>query len=197
LGLVDFLGKNDIIIKNTSGEKMKQEDNYYELYISGDDSAFEQILSKYRTGLILYSNRFVKNIDIAEDIADEVFFRLSIKKIPVSSNLKAYLYKMVHNLSIDHLRKIKRISEKPIEEHLEIYYEHIEQDIIKKEQLHNLMSKINELPSDYAQVLYLAYLEGFNNSAIAKIMKKSNRQIENLLYRAKKQLKGKLTDEEQ
>ena len=79
----------------------QQEDNYYKLYISGDDSAFEQIMAEYRTGLILYSNRFVKSIDIAEDITDEVFFKLSVKTVPVSSNLKAYLYKMVHNLSID------------------------------------------------------------------------------------------------
>ena len=42
---------------------------------------------------------------------------------------------------------------------------------------------------------YLAYFEGFDNPQIARIMKKSKRQIENLLYQAKKALKSELCKE--
>ena len=43
--------------------------------------------------------------------------------------------------------------------------------------------------------LYLIYFEGFNNEETAHIMKKSKRQIENLLYRAKQALKNEFDKE--
>ncbi len=58
--------------------------------------------------------------------------------------------------------------------------------------LNNALKKIS---MDYSQVLRLTYLEGFSNSDAAKIMKKTNRQIENLIYRAKKALKKELEKE--
>lgn len=44
-------------------------------------------------------------------------------------------------------------------------------------------------------MLYLTYFEDFDNSETAEIMKKSKRQIENLLYRAKGALKSELEKE--
>ena len=51
------------------------------------------------------------------------------------------------------------------------------------------------LSSDYRQVLYLTFFEELSNTEAAKIMHKSNRQIENLLYRAKLALRSKLEKE--
>ena len=48
------------------------------------------------------------------------------------------------------------------------------------------MGKLNP---DYRQVLYLVYFEEFTNTETAKIMKKSERQVRNLLYRSKVTLK--------
>ena len=58
--------------------------------------------------------------------------------------------------------------------------------------LHKAVKKLNP---DYCQVLYLIFFEGFDNAGAAKIMKKTNRQIENLIYRAKKALKSELDRE--
>ena len=51
------------------------------------------------------------------------------------------------------------------------------------------------LNPDYRQVLYLTYFEELSNSEAARVMKKSCRQIENLLYRAKQALRSKLEKE--
>ena len=50
----------------------------------------------------------------------------------------------------------------------------------------------HRLKLEYRQVLYLSYFEGFSNSEAALIMKKSDRQIKDLLYNAKKALKSEL-----
>ena len=54
---------------------------------------------------------------------------------------------------------------------------------------------MKNLNSEYYQVLYLVYFENFSNAEISIIMKKNKRQIENLIYRAKKALKAELEKE--
>ena len=51
------------------------------------------------------------------------------------------------------------------------------------------------IPVDYRQVLWLAFFEGFTNKEISVVMKKNERQIRNLLYRAKQSLKSELEKE--
>ena len=58
--------------------------------------------------------------------------------------------------------------------------------------LHRAMGKLN---SDYQQVLYLSFFEDFDNGQIAAVMKKSKRQVENLIYRAKMSLRSELDKE--
>ena len=45
------------------------------------------------------------------------------------------------------------------------------------------------LPKDYKTVLYLIYFEDMSYNEIEKIMKKNNKQIKNLAYRARLSLK--------
>ena len=47
----------------------------------------------------------------------------------------------------------------------------------------------------YKNILWLVFFEGFSNREAAIILKKSERQIKNLLYRAKQSLKQKLEKE--
>ena len=51
---------------------------------------------------------------------------------------------------------------------------------------------LRRLKPEYRQVLYLTYFEGFSNAEAASIMKKSKKQVENLLYNARKMLRSEL-----
>lgn len=71
----------------------------------------------------------------------------------------------------------------------------LEQSYIREEQkimLHKVLSKIKY---DYSQVLYLKFFEDLTNEQIAVVMKKTKRQIENLIYQAKQSLKSELDKE--
>lgn len=68
----------------------------------------------------------------------------------------------------------------------------IEKDYIKDEQRIQLHRAISNLIPDYSQVLHLVYFEGFSYAEAAGIMRKSERQIKNLAYRAKQSLKTEL-----
>ncbi|MCR4758699.1 MAG: RNA polymerase subunit sigma-24, partial [Oscillospiraceae bacterium] len=71
----------------------------------------------------------------------------------------------------------------------------IEKQYLKEEQRIELHRAMKRLKTEYAQVLYLMYFEDFDTAEIAGIMKKSKKQIGDLLYRAKKALKSELEKE--
>ena len=58
--------------------------------------------------------------------------------------------------------------------------------------MHKALAK---LKPEYQQVIYLIFFEDFSNTEAATVMKKNNRQIENLVYRAKMSLKSELDKE--
>lgn len=171
---------------------------YYRCFLNGDREALVEIIRIYRDGMILFADSIVNDITIAEEVVQEVFIKLVVKKTKYSekSSFKTWLYTICRNTAIDFLRKIKRRREADTDELCDLADEtDLEQDYIKEEQCRIVHRAMKRLRIDYCQVLQLIYIEGFDNSAAASVMKKSNRQIENLIYRAKKALKSELEKE--
>ncbi|MBP5461840.1 MAG: sigma-70 region 4 domain-containing protein, partial [Lachnospiraceae bacterium] len=54
---------------------------------------------------------------------------------------------------------------------------------------------LRKLAPDYRAVLWLVYFENFSGKEAASILKKNDRQMKNLLYRAKQSLKSELEKE--
>lgn len=167
----------------------------YDRYLDGDDGGLAEIIRDYKDGLILYLNGFTQNIHIAEELMEETFVKLAIKKPRFlhKSSFKTWLYAMGRNLALDYLRKNRVIFEPDTklseeQEDFEISYLREERRII----IHKAMKS---LKPEYCQVLYLIFFEGFDNGQAARVMKKSKRQIENLIYRAKISLKSELKRE--
>ncbi len=173
--------------------------NSYERYLSGDDSAFSDIMRTYGDGLMLYINSFTHNIHTSEELMEEVFFKLAVKKphFKKKSNFKTWLYTIGRNAALDYIRKESRSDDKPIEEYTYLIKEeeNLERLYLKEEQRILLHACIKSLKPEYAQVLYLVFFEGFDNAQTAKIMKRNKKQTENLIYRAKVSLKTKLKKE--
>lgn len=106
------------------------------------------------------------------------------------------MYAIGRNNALNHRRKIKRMYEVPLDEASDISDEEcIEQRYIADEERIRLRRTINKLKPEYSQVLHLIYFEGFNNDETAQIMKKTKKQIIDLLYRAKAALKKQLEKE--
>lgn len=172
---------------------------YYRRFLDGDKDAFSQIIDIYRESLIFFINRTVNNLDTAEDIAADSFAELIIHKnrFNFKSSLKTYLFSIARNKAISHLRHFGKFKSVSIDECTEISdeYSAFEQEIEKNEQKALLNKALSKLKDDYRTALHLVYFEELSYSDTAKIMKKSNKQIENLLYRARIALKNILEQE--
>ena len=170
----------------------------YDRYLAGDDTAMGELVREYMDGLIIFLNSFTNNISEAEELMEETFFRLAYKKPRYTgkSSFKTWLYSIARNLAIDSLRKRKGFTTVSVDECADLSGSiNVEEDYIKEERKVIIHRAISKLKDDYRQVVCLVYLEGFTNAEAAIIMKKSNRQITNLLYQAKRALKVELEKE--
>lgn len=171
----------------------------YRRFLDGDENGIVEIIRDYKDGLILYLNSFTDNISTAEDLAEEVFIKLVVKKpgFRGKSTFKTWLYAIGHNVATDFLRKSGKTACYSIEDdpNLTAEEEDFEKAYIREERKIAVHKALKTLNTEYRQVLYLVFFEGFTNTQTAKIMKKSNRQIENILYRAKTSLKSALDKE--
>lgn len=171
----------------------------YRRFLNGDDEGLTLIIKDYKDGLILYLNSYVNNIYIAEEIMQETFFKLAVKKPKFNekSSFKTWLYTIGRNVAIDYIRHNSKFSKSSIDD-MENYLKDetsLENLYIKSERKIIVHKAISNLKSEYHQVLWLIYFEDFSNEETAQTMGKSKRQIENLLFRAKQSLKSILDKE--
>ena len=171
----------------------------YRRFLDGDDRGIAEIVESYKDGLILYLNGYVNNIFIAEELTEDTFFRLMIKRPRYSgkSTFKSWLYAIGRNVAIDFVRHHSRQLDTPIEE-LEsclAQEQSLEQSYIKEEGKIAVHKALSKLSVDYRTVLWLVFFEGLSNKEAAIILRKNERQVRNLLYRAKQSLKAKLEEE--
>jgi len=171
----------------------------YRRFLDGDDKGLAEIVGNYKDGLILYLNGYVGNIFIAEELTEDTFFRLITRKPRYSgkSTFKSWLYAIGRNVAVDFIRHNSKLLHTPIED-MENYLseeQSLEQSYIKEERKIIVHKALSELAPDYRTILWLVFFEGFSSKEAAIALKKSDRQIKNLLYRAKQSLKTKLEKE--
>ena len=171
----------------------------YRRFLEGDENGIVEIIRDYKDGLILYLNSFTQNVCIAEELMEETFVKLVVKKPEFSArySFKTWLYTIGRNTAIDYFRRHSKSTNMSAEEMQNILSEEesLEQSYIREEEkivVHRAMNKLN---TEYRQVLYLVFFEDFNTEQTATVMKKSKRQIGNLIYRAKMALKSQLDRE--
>ena len=169
----------------------------YRRFLNGDDNGLVEIIRDYKDGLILYLNSFVRNIDTAEELTEETFVKIVIKKPKYNekSSFKTWLYAIGRNITLDYLKHNKKDTVLQTESLQGYDEECLEKSYIRKEDKILIHKAIKKLKPEYRQVLWLTYFEDFSNKETAKLMKKSVHNIETLVYRARKTLKTELEKE--
>lgn len=169
----------------------------YARYLEGDDTGMEEIIRDFKDGLILYLNSFTRDLRSAEELCEDTFVKLAVKKPRFSgkSTFKTFLYAIGRNVALDYLKKQKNYI--PSEEISEISadVESLETVYIKEERKRQVHRALEQLKPEYAQVLWLTYFEELSNKETAEVMKKSVHAVETLVYRARNALKNELEKE--
>jgi len=76
----------------------------------GDEAAFGQIISRYRSPITNYLYRFLNDYEEAVDLAQETFVRVyfALDRYHTGYAFSTYIYRIATNLAISELRRRKR-----------------------------------------------------------------------------------------
>ena len=124
---------------------MDDQDLYVE-FLEGNQKAFEDIMDKYSEKLIYFIFSFVKDIETAKDLSQDVYVYILMNKEKYNFKypLKTYLYVIARSKALDCLKRQKRIVEFKeeylyqndlIEDVEEVVFDNIEKQEIKKKLL--------------------------------------------------------------
>ena len=171
----------------------------YRRYLDGDEDAFREIVEEYFDGLLLFVNRYARNISVAEDIALDVFTQLVVHKhrYNFKTSFKTYLYVMGRSRVLDYIRRRDRINMVELSD-ADRYPSNdpvLEEVVFANQRKQTLHEALVRLPEQVRLVIHLVYFEDFSIDEAAKVLKKSRKQIYNLLYRGKTALRAILGEE--
>ena len=174
------------------------ENNAYMRYLDGDSTALSELICEYKSGLTMYLNSYVHDLELADELCCETFVRLAFKKPKFrgTSTFKSFLYGIGKNVTLAYLRKNKRHAAEPLDEAAAIPDPtDLEKEYLTKERDRQLYAAIGALKAEYAQALWLMYFEGLSVGKIAVVMQRSQPAVRVLLHRARHALKAELEKE--
>ena len=170
----------------------------YEAYCRGDDEGLARIIRDHSDGLILFLRTFCNDIHDAENLAEDVFVKIAVKKPHYNgkASFKTWLYTIGRNMAIDKLRK-KNAEWVPLDACAQLSADErsLEEEFIRQEEKIAVHRAMQALPPDYQQILWLVYFEGYQVKEAAQIMGKSTHAAEALISRARQKMKEILGDQ--
>ncbi len=170
----------------------------YRRFLDGDDDGLAEIIRAYRDPLIFFLNAYFRDLDEAEDAAEEAFIKLAVKKPRYNgkASFKTWLFTIGANVAKDRLRERKRRGEVPIESAADLAaMEDIELSLIRQERKKALHEAMDRLSPEHGRVLRLIYFEDMSAKEAAAVLGKSVHATENLVYKARKALREQLEKE--
>jgi RNA polymerase sigma-70 factor (ECF subfamily) len=137
--------------------------------IKGDLKAFESLFRKYYSYLCSVADRYCRDRDTAEEIVQDLFYRLWEKKqeISIDRSVKSYLIKAVYFNTINRMKQQRRDVELS-NLHTEAMTGSSAEELVEMTDISELVEHtLNRLPARGQQIFRLSRLEGLTYREIA------------------------------
>ncbi|HID65158.1 MAG TPA: sigma-70 family RNA polymerase sigma factor [Anaerolineae bacterium] len=157
--------------------------------VAGDADAFGELYLLHIDAIYRYVYFRVGDASDAEDLTEQVFLK-AWEALPGyrqrGNPFTSWLYRIAHNVVIDHHRRQKPVIPMPSPEKVDREGKHpppLEQ-VIEAEEAAALAAAIVQLPEEQQQVIILRFVEGLNHAEVARIMNKSKGACRVIQHRA-------------
>ena len=89
----------------------KTDKELYKEFLLGNNKSFEEIVIRHKDSIIYFIQRYTKSVDIAEDLAQDVFVYILMhkKNYRFEYSLKTYLYTIAKSKALNYIKREKRI----------------------------------------------------------------------------------------
>jgi RNA polymerase sigma-70 factor (ECF subfamily) len=165
----------------------------------GDKQEFEKLFRSSYVSLVRYARILLKDHDMAEEIVQDLFFRLwqDRETLKIESSLNGYLFRSVHNKSlhyIEHLKVVSRHagemassasrSSEPVTE--EIYYTELQERVTRV---------LERLPERCRAIFRMSRFDGLKYNEIADKLSVSLKTVEADMGKALREFRKALAEQ--
>lgn len=170
----------------------------------GDKSAFDHLVRKYQSKIILLVNRYVKDPSEAQDVAQEAFIKAyrALGNFRGDSAFYTWLYRIAINTAKNYLvSRARRYSEFEVDvtEAEQIHnapqlkgLDTPEQELLNDEIVDAISSAMEKLPGEMRNAIMLREFEGMSYEEIAQTMDCPVGTVRSRIFRAREAIDNKL-----
>jgi len=161
--------------------------------ISGDRQAFTQLFDQFYEPINRYFFFHLMQSSDSDDLSEMVFLQAwrNIKKFdPSKGTFKAWLYRIAHNLLVDHYRRQKE--KVPLDEITDLpsTMNSSEQTLIEHQQVLQLKWALLQLDERSRDVLICRYVNEMSHRETARMLKLTEGNVRVIQMRALKKMKN-------
>lgn len=149
------------------------------LYESGNNEAFEVLMSRYKSKVYTYIYLIVRNRELAEDIFQETFIKAIVTiqqgRYVESGRFVAWINRIAHNLIIDHFRREKNENtfssdglEYDLVNNAKLSEKSVEDSLSNEQVLCDVVNLVNYLPESQQEVVRMRFFEDLSFKEIAE-----------------------------
>lgn len=176
---------------------MEEDLLHYQLFLEGDIRGFEALVLTYKNQLIYFIMKYIKDIQLAEDLAQDVFVEIYVHKERYNKkqSFKTYLFTIGRNKAVDYIRKYNKEYPADLNDlDTQDYYE-LEGTVIQKEEQKLVNTTLKTLKKDYQTAITLIDFYGMSYEEASNVLSKTLPQMKVLIHRARKALGKALVKE--
>ena len=149
-----------------------------ELFQSGDESAFNHLVLRYRERVYWVARRFISDHDGADDVTQDVFCKAyeSLRDFRGESSIYTWLYRITVNIALNNVRRQKLREFFRIDEIFEVEDKSAvspDSAVEKQEERRLIEEAMSRLPEKQKSVFVLRYYEELPYEEISKILRTS------------------------
>jgi RNA polymerase sigma-70 factor (ECF subfamily) len=172
---------------------------------AGDDSSFDFLLQKYRSPLVNFLNRMVRDSSTAEDLAQEVFLRVyrARKQYTPSAKFTTWLFRIATNVALNSVRdtrhrKMEVSIDAPTDDEdsrpmeLRAREKRIDEHLLERDRIEIIRRAILALPEKQRAAVLLHKYEEMDYAEISRVLDCSESALKSLLFRAYESLRVQL-----
>ena len=180
-----------------------------ELIKRDDENAYKTLSNLYGNEIFLKAKSITKNNEDAEELTQDTLMRIrrGIFSFRGESSLKTWIFRIISNLSINRLKKLKRqganvttsIDNSPVDEEGVSFTEILPggelspAELLERSDNEEIMRKaMQSLPKDYAKIMELRVAREMSYEEIAAELKLSIGTVKSRIARARDCLRDKL-----
>jgi len=174
---------------------------------AGDEQSFELLLRRYRTPLVNFLYRMVRDTAVAEDLAQEVFLRVyrARQEYAPSAKFTTWMFRIATNLALNSVRDNRHrklevsmdqsvVAGEDEQRPMEVpdRAPSVEQEMVARCRADMILKAIHSLPEKQRAAVLMHKYQELDYDEIARVLECSESALKSLLFRAYETLRVEL-----